>query len=406
MGRKKHSIYFGSKICYNKNIDSKKGGKNLQKVIVVPDSFKGSMTSREVADILAASAKQYLKCETVRLPIADGGEGSLECILRAKGGNRKLVRVHSPENKLIEAAYGILEDGTAVIEIAQSSGLTRQTGFHALDATTYGFGELITAALNAGYRKFYLCLGGSATTDCGCGMAAALGARFYNKENQPLLPTGGSLSEVTKIDWQNLDPRIAESTFTVMSDVTNPLYGHNGAAYIYAPQKGASEKEVEILDDGLSHVSKVIECNCHVDPNTPAAGAAGGVGYGCMAFLNAKVVSGIDGMLQLFHFDEVVQNSDLIVTGEGCLDEQSLMGKVLSGIRRHSRNKEIVSFCGKCTVPAQRLAGDHITAVEIATGIPIQEAMQKGREYLTAAANSYFESYREGSREHSELPFL
>lgn len=363
----------------------------MQKVIVIPDSFKGSMSSREVADILTESAKRYLKCDVVKLPIADGGEGSVDCILRTRGGTRKSVPVHSPEGKPIEAEFGVIDEKTAVIEIAESSGLTKQTGFHALEAGTYGFGEQIRAALDMGYRDFFLCLGGSATTDCGCGMAAALGGRFQDKEGKDFIPVGGTLSEVSFIDLSCLDPRIAQSSFTVMSDVSSPLYGPMGAAYIFAPQKGASEAEVEILDAGLRHIAEIIERDCRTDCHMDAAGAAGGTGYGCAAFLKAKLVSGIEGLLALCGFDALVKDCDLIVTGEGRLDRQSLMGKVLSGIRRHAGNIEIVSFCGICEVPPDELAKEHITPVEIGRGIELTESMERGAYYLGIAADSYFQ---------------
>mgnify|MGYP004504438343 CR=1 FL=1 len=370
----------------------------MKKIIIIPDSFKGSMSSPEVADILAAAATKYLKCDVIKIPIADGGEGSVDCILRAKGGTRRLVKVHSPEGVLIEAAFGIVDEHTAVIEIAESSGLTKQTGFHALDATTYGFGELIKAALDMDCRNFFLCLGGSATTDCGCGMAAALGVSFYNADKKSFIPTGGTLSEVAEIDLSHLDQRVRQSSFTVMSDVLNPLYGPMGAAYVFAPQKGATDEEVKILDAGLAHIAGVIERDCHVDCHMRAAGAAGGTGYGCAAFLGAEIVSGIDGLLSLCRFDALLQDCGLIVTGEGCLDTQSLMGKVLSGIRHHSGDIPIVSFCGICKVPADELADRGISAIEIGRGIPLTESMSNGCHYLSLAADTYFQKI---SGEHS-----
>ena len=175
-----------------------------------------------------------------------------------------------------------------------------------------------------------------------------------------------------------------------MSDVTNPLYGPLGAAYIYAPQKGATKEEVAVLDAGLIHVAEVIERDCQAMPPEAGAGAAGGAVYGCTAFLRAKTVSGIEGMLELCQFDALVKDCDLVVTGEGCLDEQSLMGKVLSGIRKHAGNREIVSFCGICKVPAEELCRNCVIAVEIARGISIQESMEKGQYYLKLAADNYF----------------
>lgn len=362
----------------------------MRRFIIVPDSFKGSIASDEAADVLAEVIEEKLHCETIKLPIADGGEGSVDCILRAKGGVKKYVKVHSPEGKIIDAGFGIIDEKTAVIEIAESSGLTKQTGFHALSASTFGFGELIKAALDMGCRDFFLCLGGSATTDCGCGMAAALGISFYDKDGKSFTPTGGTLADIMKIDRSKLDNRISESTFTVMSDVSNPLYGELGAAYVYAPQKGASEKEVEILDAGLRSVARVIQRDCGTDCHMDAAGAAGGAGYGCAAFLGAKVISGIEGLLQICGFDEWLTEETSIVTGEGRLDGQSLMGKVLSGIRRHAKDKEIISFCGSCELTEEELTKQQITAVEIGAGVPLEECMSRGAYYLKRAAERYF----------------
>lgn len=361
----------------------------MQKVMVIPDSFKGSISSSEAADILANAVRRHLKCDVVELPIADGGEGSVDCILRAGGGEKKRAVVHSPENLPIEAEFGIMDGKTAVIEIAESSGLTKQTGFHALTACTYGFGELILAALELGCQRFFLCLGGSATTDCGCGMAAALGVRFLDQSGEAFIPAGGTLHRVSRIDPSGLDPRISRSVFTVMSDVANPLYGPLGAASVYAPQKGATAQEVALLDAGLRHIARIIERDCHKSCQMEAAGAAGGAGYGCAAFLNASVVSGIEGMLTLCSFDSLVSGCDLILTGEGCLDDQSLMGKVLSGILRHAGETEIVSFCGSCKASPDVLAGKHITPVEISRGIDPAESMEKGAYYLGLAADAY-----------------
>lgn len=361
----------------------------MQKVMVIPDSFKGSLSSGAAADILAEAAKRHLKCEVVKLPIADGGEGSVDCILRACGGEKRRVVVHSPENLPIEAEFGIMDNKTAVIEIAESSGLTKQSGFHALTAGTYGFGELILSALKLGCQSFFLCLGGSATTDCGCGMAAALGVRFLDQAGNAFIPVGGTLHKVSRIDLSGLDPRISRSDFTVMSDVANPLYGPMGAASVYAPQKGASPQEVALLDAGLRHIARIIERDCHKSCRMEAAGAAGGAGYGCAAFLNASVVSGIEGLLSLCSFDSLVSGCDLILTGEGCLDDQSLMGKVLSGILRHAEGKEIVSFCGSCKASPDMLAKKRVTAVEIGRGIDPKESMENGAHYLRLAADAY-----------------
>lgn len=363
-----------------------------KKIIVIPDSFKGSMTSGEVASIIAEAIKEKCGYEVVQIPIADGGEGSIDCILQSTGGEKCAIYVQSPEWKLIRAAYGITTDCRAVIEIAESSGITKQTSFQATKATTYGFGELIKAALDQGFRDFLICLGGSATTDCGCGMAAALGVLFYNQDGKSFVPTGESLIDVVKIDVGQMDVRMKDSRFIVMSDVENPLYGEMGAAYVYGPQKGANTQDVLLMDKGLRHISKLIYEATGVDCNrVKGAGAAGGTGYGCVAFLNAKIESGIEAMLRICHFDELVIDCDMIVTGEGCLDEQSLMGKVLSGIKKHAQGKRIVSFCGSCKAEKELLCSQGIDVIEIGTGINLDEAVKNGKKYLQIAVEKFFE---------------
>lgn len=362
-----------------------------KKLIIIPDSFKGSMSSERVSDILAEVIREKNEYETVKIPIADGGEGSTDCILKSLGGEKVFAKVKSPEGKAIDAFFGITSDNTGVVEIAESSGLTKQTSFDAGGATTYGFGQLIQAALDRGVRRFFLCLGGSATTDCACGMAAALGVRFYDKSSKAFVPTGDTLIEVERVDMSGIDKRIAESSFTVMSDVDNPLLGPNGAAYIYAPQKGADEKKVATLDEGLRSVSaKMQEAGLISCEGIKGAGAAGGAGYGCVAFLNAKIKSGIHGMLDICNFDSLVEGAAGIVTGEGKLDSQSLMGKVLNGIYDRAKGLPITAFCGICKLSEEELLEKGITAVEIGRGIPVEESMQRGEELLREKASIYY----------------
>lgn len=363
-----------------------------EKIIIIPDSFKGSMTSETVADILGEVIEAKTSYEAVKIPIADGGEGSTHCILKSLGGERRRVQVHSPQNEIIEAMYGVTPDKTAVIEIAESSGITRQSKLGAMTATTYGFGELIKAALDEGIRKFLLCLGGSATTDCGCGMAAALGVRFFDNSGSEFVPDGGTLLFAERIDMSGLDERISESAITVMTDVENPLFGSQGAAYIYGPQKGASEDDVVILDEGLRHMSLLMEKAGLISPDSiKGAGAAGGAGYGCAAFLGAKLVSGIEAMLDICHFDELVKDAEYVVTGEGKLDAQSLMGKVICGIRNHSLGKKVVVFCGISELDEKTMTQEGISCVEIGRGIPITESIENGEKYIRLKATEYFE---------------
>lgn len=361
-----------------------------KKIIIIPDSFKGCMSSIEVASIIEEEVTKSTNRKCITLPIADGGEGSVECILASLGGTKEYVLVKSPENRDILAFYGISKDKTAIIEIAESSGITKQTTYQAKEATTYGFGQLILDALNQGCRKFLLCLGGSATTDCGCGMAAALGIRFFNADGEEFVPVGGTLSQVTRIDMSQRDVRIKESEFTIMCDVENPLYGELGAAYVYAPQKGASKEDVVILDQGLRRICKVLKETTGIDYSTlKGGGAAGGVGCGCKAFLGAKIQSGIDAMLEITGFDERKKESNLIITGEGKLDRQSLMGKVLSGIKRHAGEIPIVVFCGICEMSEDELRGLGIHAIEIGRGISLEESMKHGSMYLKEKVSNF-----------------
>lgn len=359
----------------------------MEDIIIIPDSFKGSMTSIKVSDIIEESIKKYVEINTVKIPIADGGEGSTDCILMTLGGEKISVKVKSPENVEINAYYGITKDRIAVIEIAESSGITKQTSFDAKNATTYGFGQLIKDALDKGCRKFLLCLGGSATTDCGFGMAVALGAEFYNALGESFLPVGGTLSEIANVSLDNIDNRINASEFIVMCDVDNPLYGERGAAYIYAPQKGATPLDVKILDTGLKHASFILEKKTGYNyTEVPGAGAAGGAGYGCMAFLDAKLKSGIEAMLEIVAFDKKKKSCKRIITGEGKIDEQSFMGKVLSGIKKHSESIPITAFCGISTLSDEEKKNSGIDIVEIGRGIPLEESITNGEKYLRIKA--------------------
>ena len=361
---------------------------NLTKVIIAPDSFKGALTAREAADIIADEVMSaFPDCEVIKMPIADGGEGSVDAILSTIGGKVISAVILSPDFRKIDAKYGITDNGTAVIEMAQSSGITRQLKLNPMTSDTRGFGELILSALDKEAREFTLCIGGSATTDGGCGMAAALGAKFFNKQRDSFIPCGETLSDINNIDTSGIDKRVAESKFTVMCDVDNPLFGKNGAAYIYSPQKGADPEQVKILDNGLRHYGTVLTKTFNKNFNEiPGAGAAGGLGAGCMAFLGADLKSGIDAILELYNFNKQLQGADLVITGEGKLDSQSFQGKVLSGILRGSGKVPIIVICGVCDCDPNLLKEKGITVFEASEGITIEESMEKPEKYLRLAA--------------------
>jgi len=363
----------------------------LTKVIIAPDSFKGALTSTQVADIIATEINEaFPDCEIIKMPIADGGEGSVETILSSVGGTVHEATVLSPDEKEIIASYGISKNGTAILEMAQSSGITRQNGLHPMTSTTYGFGQLILAALERGVNDFMLCIGGSATTDGGCGMASALGIRFLDELGNRFIPCGETLKMIKNIDITGSIDRIknlANSRFTVMCDVDNPLFGERGAAYVYSPQKGANPAQVKILDEGLRHYSAVLTKKFGTDfSDIPGAGAAGGLGAGCVAFLGAKLKSGIEAILKLNDFENQVADADLIITGEGKLDSQSFQGKVLSGLIQNAKGVPVWSICGFCDANEAQLRESNLIVFETSEDITVEESIKESSKYLRLAA--------------------
>ena len=361
---------------------------NPGKVIIAPDSFKGALTSREVADIIGEEVRTaFPGCEVIKMPIADGGEGSIDTILSALGGEVFKAQVLSPDDRQITAGYGITGNGTAILEMAQSSGITKQDGLHPMTSSTFGFGQLISAALERGASDFILCIGGSATTDGGCGMAAALGVSFIDEKGESFVPCGEKLSKVARIDTSALDERIQNCSFTVMCDVENPLFGINGAAYVYSPQKGANPEQILLLDKGLRALGNLLHELYGKDfSSTPGAGAAGGLGAGCMAFLGANLLRGIDAILELCSFKKHVAGADLVLTGEGKLDSQSFDGKVLSGLLREAGGVPVWSICGVSDCGEKVLRRHGIKVFEASEGVSVEESMAAPKKYLAIAA--------------------
>ncbi len=318
------------------------------KIVIAPDSFKGSIDARGAADALAKgilSAADADFVEIVKVPIADGGEGTLCAMVGEE--NFDHVIVNGPTGAPVKAALGYL-DGTAVIEMAQAAGLTLADpkNLCAKNATTYGVGEMITHALDKGFRRFLLTAGGSATNDGGTGMLAALGGRFYGKDGDTFGPTGGTLSKIVKVDLADLDPRLAESSFTVATDVKNPLCGKEGATYVYARQKGATDADLAEMEEGMKHYASLV--NALVGDGISAiagSGAGGGIAVPLLAFCRAKIVSGIDAVLDIAHFESHLTGADFVLTGEGKIDVQSLYGKAISGVSRAAAGKKIPVVC-------------------------------------------------------------
>ena len=337
----------------------------MQNFILVPDSFKGTLSAIEVCNIMKSSIKNlYKDANIISVPVADGGEGTVDAFLYALGGEKKSVWVSDAFNEQkILTHYAMLKDDIAVIEMAACAGLPLVKNRLEPDkTTTFGVGELIIDAIDSGAKKIILGLGGSATNDGGCGMAVALGVKFKDEQDQEFIPTGGTLSQIYKIDMNNIYPKIKDVEFISMCDVDNPLCGRLGASAVFAPQKGADEDMVRLLDEGLAHLAKIIKRDLHIEvKDIKGAGAAGGLGAGSIAFLQSKLTKGIDVILDTINFDELVSKADIVFTGEGKFDSQSLHGKVVMGVANRSQ---------KYKTPVIVVTG--------AIGENIQEAYNKG----------------------------
>jgi glycerate kinase len=329
------------------------------RVVVAPDKFEGSLTAEEAAIAIEVGLRRArADVEVVRLPVGDGGAGTLAAVVAA-GFQRVPVRATGPTGEPVEAAIAVRGD-RAFVEMAEASGLRRLPGGRRapLDATTYGTGELLRAALDLGVTEVVLGIGGSATTDGGTGMASALGARFLDAAGEPLPPGGASLLRLARIDTAGLDPRVAKVRVTVAADVDNPLVGSHGAAAVYGPQKGASPEDVLVLDSALRRYARVLASDLGADlAETPGAGAAGGLGAGAIAFLGAELRSGIELVLELIGFDDAVAGADLVITGEGKIDDQSLRGKAPVGVARAAAEHgvPVVALGGIVEVAEQEL---------------------------------------------------
>ncbi|GAA4971502.1 glycerate kinase [Streptomyces hyderabadensis] len=334
-----------------------------RRVLVAADKFKGSLTAVEVARRVTAGLRRVVPDLAVAaLPVADGGDGTVAAAVAA-GFERREVRVAGPLGDEVTAAYA-LREGTAVVEMAEASGLQRlpEGVLAPLTSSTYGSGELLRAALDAGARTIVFGVGGSATTDGGAGMLAALGARFLDGDGEPVAPGGGGLAGLASADLSGLDPRLSEVELVLASDVDNPLTGPKGAPAVYGPQKGATPDDVTALDAALAHFAKVLEGTEGVGARaaeyaaSPGAGAAGGIGFGAM-LLGARFRPGIEVMLDVLGFAPALERADLVITGEGSLDEQTLHGKAPAGVAAAARaaGKEVVAVCGRLALAPEVL---------------------------------------------------
>ncbi len=319
------------------------------KIVLAPDSFKGSLKSIEIIDIIKkAAAEIFPDAEIIGIPIADGGEGSIESILYGSAGKTKKVSITGPLGNSVEAEYGILGE-TAVIEMANCSGLTLvpYDKRNPLKTTSYGTGQMIKSVLDEGISNILIGIGGSATNDGGMGAMQALGAEFIDKNGKKIKDgTGENLLNVNKIDISGLDKRLKDCCISVMCDVKNPLTGKEGATFVYGWQKGGTDADIEALEKGMQNYEKqLINLFGSERVNVPGAGAAGGMGAALSAFCEAELVSGIDAVLKIKNFNNIIKDADLVITGEGRVDSQSVFGKAVQGVAAYAQKEDIPVIC-------------------------------------------------------------
>ena len=365
------------------------------KIVIAPQGFKGNLTALEVARAIEEGVKRIVPdAETVLKPMADGGEGTVQALVDATGGELITTEVTGPLEERVNAHWGILSDKTtAVIEMASASGLplVPPEKRNPFITTTYGTGELIRAALDRGCRKLIIGIGGSATNDGGIGMAQALGARLLDADNKELPFGGAALARLERIDISGMDPRLADFEVTLASDVNNPLCGPRGASAIYGPQKGASPEMVKQLDAALSHYADVIKKDLDIDlREVPGAGAAGGLGLGLMVFLKAKAVPGIDVVIRATNLIADLKGAEIVFTAEGRIDCQSAMGKVPTGVALAAKEfgATVIALAGEVADDCRVVFDQGIDAVlSIAPGpITLDQSMAEAEKLLTNAA--------------------
>ena len=316
------------------------------KIVVAPDSFKGSLTAIEVSDAIEQGIREiFPEAEIKKIPMADGGDGTVQCLVNATGGKILREKVTGPLGDEVLASYGILGDKrTAVIEMAEASGLTLvpENKRNPLITTTYGTGQLIKATLDQGCRKMIIGIGGSATNDGGAGMVQALGVKLLDREGREIGFGGGELKKIIRIDISYMDKRLSNTKVVVASDVTNPLCGPKGASRIYGPQKGATPEVIEELDESLAYFADVIKRDLNKDvKDIPGAGAAGGLGASLMAFLDAELRPGIEIMVEIAKLEQAIKDADLVITGEGKIDSQTIYGKAPIGVAKIAKKYNI-----------------------------------------------------------------
>jgi glycerate kinase len=363
-------------------------------IVVAPQALKGSLTAAQAGQAITVGIQTiYPQAEIRVIPMADGGEGTVQAFVTATGGKIVPQTVTGPLGQTVQAFYGILEDGkTAVIEMAACAGLPllKPEQRDPRLTTTYGVGELIRAALDQGYRSFLIGIGGSATNDGGAGMAQALGAALLTDEGKPIARGGAALSTLASISLQQMDPRLQECSFDVACDVTNPLCGPEGASAIYGPQKGATPEIVKQLDAALSHYAAILQRDLHCSvAQQPGAGAAGGLGAGLMAFLHANLRPGAQILIEVLQLEKHIRQADLVITAEGQIDSQTMYGKTIAAIARLAKQYHVpvIALAGSLSPDYHVVYDLGIDAINVLPSGPmsLDAAMEQAASLLTQA---------------------
>lgn len=376
-------------------------------IVIAPDSFKESLSALEIANIIEQGFQSVFPDATFsKIPVADGGEGTLQAIVDAKEGRFVAVEVHDPLQRKVTAHYGLVDDdAVAIIEMATASGLTLLTTDerNPLITTTYGTGELIRHALDHGARKIILAIGGSATNDGGTGMLQALGAQFLDQNQQPLSAGGAALQQLHTIDLSGFDSRIQSCEFEIACDVDNPLVGERGASAIFGPQKGATEDDVTVLDAALDHYADITTALLNDDHRfAHGAGAAGGMGFAALAFLKGQLKPGIHIVMDIVNLADAVQNADLVITGEGRIDRQTIFGKTPIGVAKTAQrfNKPVIGIAGSLGKDAYYVHDHGIDAIFTVTQRPetLEKALKDTAENLLSLSRNIATLYQLGMK--------
>ena len=376
------------------------------KLVFASDSFKGTVTSEQTVEYLTKAAHEVFgPCGTIGVPVADGGEGTTDAVILARNGEKIFEKVCGPLMEEVNAYYGRLSDTEVVLEMAQASGLPMvpEELRNPLNTTTYGTGQLVKAAVDAGYTDISIAIGGSATNDGGMGFASALGIRFLDKDGNVLEGKGSELEKVDYIDMSGLDEKVKNAHFTVMCDVTNPLCGKDGATYTFGKQKGGTPEILDRLENGMCNYRDVIIRQFGVNPDdTPGTGAAGGLGAALKIFLNAEMKSGIETVLDLIDFDKLIENADLIVTGEGRTDWQSCFGKVMQGVGDRAKKHSIpaVALCGGLGEGYEKIYEHGIDSIMTTVDgpMPLSQALDEAESLYYKGAIRMFRMVRAGMK--------